>query len=294
MVITDPFLPGDVLCQKSGTYNKNTPDFCNKCGDPVSLQLKYDQQECEERGMTFSAPLKVTVRLTIYDKDPETGNKTIRDIKEQEVFFGDIPLMTPNGTFIVNGTERVIVSQLHRSPGVFFETANNRTYFLGKIIPYRGSWVEFEYDQKNTLYVRIDRKRKFLGTIFLRALGLRSDEEILKTFYTVDRIHIADGKLQWEIPRGCSHGHAPGGRKAGARRSARQRRDCALRPQDHAEIAQGSARRASKAEVETAESTARSPLRCGRYQHRRSDCGSQCGAHCRPPAQGDVVRRDHV
>jgi DNA-directed RNA polymerase subunit beta len=199
MVITDPFLPGDVLCQKCGTYNKNTPDFCNKCGDPVSLQLKYDQQECEERGMTFSAPLKVTVRLTIYEKDPETGNKTIRDIKEQEVFFGDIPLMTPNGTFIVNGTERVIVSQLHRSPGVFFETANNRTYFLGKIIPYRGSWVEFEYDQKNTLYVRIDRKRKFLGTIFLRALGLRSDEEILKTFYTVDRIHIADGKLHWAV-----------------------------------------------------------------------------------------------
>ena len=182
------------------TYNKNIPDFCNKCGDPVGLQLKYDQQECEERGMTFSAPLKVTVRLTIYDKDAETGNKTIRDIKEQEVFFGDIPLMTPNGTFIVNGTERVIVSQLHRSPGVFFETANNRTYFLGKIIPYRGSWVEFEYDQKNTLYVRIDRKRKFLGTIFLRALGLRSDEEILKTFYTVDRIHIADGKLFWAVP----------------------------------------------------------------------------------------------
>jgi len=199
MVITDPFHPGDVLCQKCGTYNKNTPDFCNKCGDPVGLQLKYDQQECEERGMTFSAPLKVTVRLTIYDKDPETGSKTIRDIKEQEVFFGDIPLMTPNGTFIVNGTERVIVSQLHRSPGVFFETANNRSYFLGKIIPYRGSWVEFEYDQKNTLYVRIDRKRKFLGTIFLRALGLRSDEEILKTFYTVDRINLIDGKLNWAV-----------------------------------------------------------------------------------------------
>ncbi len=199
MVITDPFHPGDVLCQKCGTYNKNTPDFCNKCGDPVGLQLKYDQAECEERGMTYSAPLKVTVRLTIYDKDPETGAKSIRDIKEQEVFFGDIPLMTQNGTFIVNGTERVIVSQLHRSPGVFFETANNRTYFLGKIIPYRGSWVEFEYDQKNTLYVRIDRKRKFLGTIFLRALGLKSDEEILRTFYTVDKIGIKDGKLLWNL-----------------------------------------------------------------------------------------------
>src|SRR2546430_1723442 len=117
---------------------------CNKCGDPVAMQLKYDVNECQERGMTYSAPLKVTIRLTIYDKDPDTGAKTIRDIKEQEVFYGDIPLMTENGTFIINGTERVIVSQLHRSPGVFFESANNRTYFLGKIIPYRGSWVEFE------------------------------------------------------------------------------------------------------------------------------------------------------
>src|SRR5512133_2013443 len=201
-VITDPFHPGEVLCGKCGTYNANTPDFCNKCGDPVGLQLKYDVTECEERGMTYSAPLKVTMRLTIVDKEVETVNKTIRDIKEQEVFFGDIPLMTANGTFIINGTERVIVSQLHRSPGVFFETANNRTYFLGKIIPYRGSWVEFEYDQKNILYVRIDRKRKFLGTIFLRALGLRTDEEILRTFYTVDRIALRDQKLYWTLEPG--------------------------------------------------------------------------------------------
>ncbi|MFZ0792190.1 MAG: DNA-directed RNA polymerase subunit beta, partial [Candidatus Korobacteraceae bacterium] len=201
-VKTDPFHLGDVLCTKCGTYNANTPDFCNKCGDPVGLQLKYDVAECEERGMTYSAPLKVTMRLTIFDKDPETGNRSIRDMKEQEVFFGDIPLMTQNGTFIINGTERVIVSQLHRSPGVFFETANNRTYFLGKIIPYRGSWVEFEYDQKNVLYVRIDRKRKFLGTIFLRALGLRSDEEILRTFYTVDRIAIRDKALYWTLEPG--------------------------------------------------------------------------------------------
>jgi len=206
MVITDPFHPGDVLCNFCGTYNKNTPDFCTKCGDPVGLQLKYDQGECEERGMTYSAPLKVTIRLKIYDKDPETGVKTLRDMKEQEVFFGDIPLMSQNGTFIVNGTERVIVSQLHRSPGVFFETANNRSYFLGKIIPYRGSWVEFEYDQKNTLYVRIDRKRKFLGTIFLRALGLRTDEEILKTFYTVDNINVRDQKLFWSVkPEGATN-----------------------------------------------------------------------------------------
>src|SRR5208282_5110428 len=129
----------------------------------------------------------------------EAGNRSIRDIKEQEVFFGDVPLMTQNGTFIINGTERVIVSQLHRSPGVFFETAANRTYFLGKIIPYRGSWVEFEYDQKNVLYVRIDRKRKFLGTIFLRALGLRSSEDILKTFYTTDHLVVRDKKLFWTL-----------------------------------------------------------------------------------------------
>src|SRR5579883_2826409 len=217
MVITDPFHPGDVLCKFCGTYNKNTPDFCTKCGDPVGLQLKYDQAECEDRGMTYSAPLKVTIRLKIYDKDPETGVKSLRDMKEQEVFFGDIPLMSANGTFIVNGTERVIVSQLHRSPGVFFETANNRTYFLGKIIPYRGSWVEFEYDQKNTLYVRIDRKRKFLGTIFLRALGLKSDEEILKSFYTVDRISVRDNKLFWAVEPDAERGtHLLGAKPAHA------------------------------------------------------------------------------
>src|SRR4030081_939154 len=198
-VVTNPYQTGDVICHKCGTFNKNTPTFCNKCGDPVAMQLKYDVNECQERGMTYSAPLKVTIRLTIYDKDPDSGAKTIRDIKEQEVFYGDIPLMTENGTFIINGTERVIVSQLHRSPGVFFESANNRSYFLGKIIPYRGSWVEFEYDTKNILYVRIDRKRKFLGSIFLRALGMKSNEDILKTFYTTDRLIVRDKKLFWTL-----------------------------------------------------------------------------------------------
>src|SRR6202167_1382985 len=201
-VVTNPYKTGDVICAKCGTFNKNTPTFCNKCGDPVTLQLKYDVNECQERGMTYSAPLKVTIRLTIYDKDPDTGAKSIRDIKEQEVFFGDIPLMTDNGTFIINGTERVIVSQLHRSPGVFFETANNRSYFLGKIIPYRGSWVEFEYDTKNILYVRIDRKRKFLGSIFLRALGMKSNEDILRTFYQVERVSLKDGELFWNVSEG--------------------------------------------------------------------------------------------
>jgi DNA-directed RNA polymerase subunit beta len=201
-VVTNPYQTGDVICHKCGTFNKNTPTFCNKCGDPVAMQLKYDVNECQERGMTYSAPLKVTIRLTIYDKDPDTGAKTIRDIKEQEVFYGDIPLMTENGTFIINGTERVIVSQLHRSPGVFFESANNRTYFLGKIIPYRGSWVEFEYDTKNILYVRIDRKRKFLGSIFLRALGMKSNEDILRTFYQVERISLRDKEMFWNVSPG--------------------------------------------------------------------------------------------
>src|ERR671927_262364 len=214
---TDPFHAGDILCAHCGTFNKNVVTFCNKCGDPVGLQLKYDMQECQERGMTYAAPLKVTIRLTVYSKDPETQKKSVRDIKEQEVFFGEIPLMTDNGTFIINGTERVIVSQLHRSPGVFFEKA---PVYLAKVIPYRGSWVEFEYDQKNLLYVRIDRKRKFLASIFLRALGIWlnpqfdpkafssdsqleeavknaafGDEDILRAFYIGDDVRVQEGRL---------------------------------------------------------------------------------------------------
>src|SRR5213596_3532744 len=213
---TDPFHLGDVLCHRCGTFNRNIVTFCNRCGDPVGLQLKYDVPECEERGMTYAAPLKVTIRLTVYDKDPESGVKSVRDIKEQEVFFGEIPLMTENGTFIINGTERVIVSQLHRSPGVFFERVPAQGYFLGKIIPYRGSWVEFEYDTKNLLYVRIDRKRKFYGSVFLRALGLATDEQILKTFYRVDKIAIKDKKLYWQVSDGLlgmklSHAITKGG-----------------------------------------------------------------------------------
>jgi DNA-directed RNA polymerase subunit beta len=195
---TDPFHPGDVLCPKCGTFNKNIVTFCNRCGDPVGLQLKYDQAECEERGMTYAAPLKVTIRLKVYDKD-EAGNKLVREFKEQEVFFGEIPLMSANGTFIINGTERVIVSQLHRSPGVFFEKVQAQNYFLGKIIPYRGSWVEFEYDNKNLLYVRIDRKRKFYGSVFLRALGFEQDCDIIKAFYKVSELRLKDKRMFWKV-----------------------------------------------------------------------------------------------
>src|SRR6266536_5399086 len=199
-VVTDPFHPGEVLCTHCGTYNANTPDFCSKCGDPVGMQLKYDVPECEERGMTFSAPLKVTMRLTIFDKDAETGNKTIRDIKEQEVFFGDIPLMTENGTFIINGTERVIVSQLHRSPGVFFDHDKGKTHSSGKVlysarvIPYRGSWLDFEFDHKDILFVRIDRRRKMPATVLLKALGYSADA-LLNYFYKSEEVFVENDRM---------------------------------------------------------------------------------------------------
>ena len=167
-------------------------------GKRLGLKLKYDVQECQERGMTYAVQLKVTIRLVVWNKDPETGVRTIRDIKEQEVYFGDIPLMTDNGTFIINGTERVIVSQLHRSPGAFFHS-EDKASFVAQIIPYRGSWVEFEYDAKNLLYVRIDRKRKFLGTVFLRALGLHSSDEIIRAFYVVNRITTNGKSLEWSV-----------------------------------------------------------------------------------------------
>src|SRR5213596_1301948 len=184
-LIADPYGEHEVLCPRCGKPNDARGDICDVCGNTVGLKLKYDVDECQERGMTYAVPLKVTIRLVVWNKDPETGVKTIRDIKEQEVYFGDIPLMTENGTFIINGTERVIVSQLHRSPGAFFHS-EDKTLYVAQIIPYRGSWVEFEYDTKNLLYVRIDRKRKFLATVFLRALGLRGADEIVRAFYIVD------------------------------------------------------------------------------------------------------------
>jgi len=199
-IITDHPHEETVGCGQCGVINKNRVEVCDICGNPVDLQMKYSVEECQERGMTYSVPLKVTFRLFVYDKDPDTGVKHMRDAKEEEVFFGDIPLMTENGTFIINGTERVIVSQLHRSPGVFFTKESAHT-FLSKIIPYRGSWVEFEYDQKNILYVRIDRKRKFLGSVFLRALGLTTDEEILRQFYTPIKVKLSGDGAELSFDR---------------------------------------------------------------------------------------------
>ncbi len=197
-LIADPYGEHDVLCPRCGKPNEARGDVCDICGHTVALKLKYDVDECQERGMTYAVPLKVTIRLVVWNKDPETGVKTIRDIKEQEVYYGDIPLMTDNGTFIINGTERVIVSQLHRSPGAFFHS-EDKTLYIAQIIPYRGSWVEFEYNAKNLLYVRIDRKRKFLATVFLRALGLRGADEIIRSFYTVERLQLKGGSISWAV-----------------------------------------------------------------------------------------------
>ena len=164
---------------------------------------KYDVEECQQRGMTFAAPLKVTLRLIVFEIDEDTGAKSVKDIKEQDVYMGDIPLMTKNGTFVVNGTERVIVSQMHRSPGVFFDHDKGKTHSSGKllfarrIIPYRGSWLDFEFDAKDIVHVRIDRRRKLPVTALLHALGMDS-EEILHTFY--DTVTCTATKDGWRMP----------------------------------------------------------------------------------------------
>ncbi|MGB7175873.1 MAG: DNA-directed RNA polymerase subunit beta, partial [Xanthobacteraceae bacterium] len=164
---------------------------------------KYDVDECRQRGMTYAAPLKVTLRLIVFDIDEETGAKSVKDIKEQDVYMGDIPLMTNNGTFIVNGTERVIVSQMHRSPGVFFDHDKGKTHSSGKllfaarIIPYRGSWLDIEFDAKDIVYARVDRRRKIPVTSLLYALGL-SGEEILNTFYK--QVPYKRTKDGWRVP----------------------------------------------------------------------------------------------
>ncbi len=205
---------------------------------------KYDVDECQQRGMTFAAPLKVKLRLITFDINEETGARSVRDIKEQDVYMGDMPFMTMNGTFVINGTERVIVSQMHRSPGVFFDHDRGKTHSSGKllfaarIIPYRGSWLDFEFDAKDLVYVRIDRRRKLPATSLMYALGF-DDEEILNLFY--GRIDLtADKKGGWKIPynaermRGVKASHdilnASNGQvilEAGAKLSARQARKLA-------------------------------------------------------------------
>jgi DNA-directed RNA polymerase subunit beta len=164
---------------------------------------KFDVDECQQRGMTFAAPLKVTLRLIVFEIDPDTQAKSVKDIKEQDVYMGDIPLMTKNGTFVVNGTERVIVSQMHRSPGVFFDHDKGKSHSSGKIlfaarvIPYRGSWLDFEFDAKDMIYARIDRRRKLPVTTLLYALGMQGDE-VLNSFYK--SVPHKLGKEGWTTP----------------------------------------------------------------------------------------------
>ncbi len=170
-----------------------------RLGDPV-----FDVRECQLRGMTYAAPLRVKVRLVIYDKDAPAGSQVVKDIREQEVYMGELPLMTRNGTFIINGTERVIVSQLHRSPGVFFDHDRGKTHSSGKllfsarVIPYRGSWLDFEFDPKDCIFARIDRRRKLPVTVLLRALGY-STEEILNTFFDTNTFQLDQDEIQLEL-----------------------------------------------------------------------------------------------
>ena len=165
---------------------------------------KYNVGECRQRGMSYAAPLKVVVRLVIWDVDKESESRSIRDVKEQEVYFGEIPLMTKNGTFIINGTERVVVSQLHRSACVFYDhdrgkgSASGKLLYTARIIPYRGSWLDIEFDAKDIFYVRIDRRRKMHGTILLKALGY-TDKELLKHFYKTEQISIVGDEVRLTI-----------------------------------------------------------------------------------------------
>ncbi len=182
-------------------------DFADRAAlDFVRYELeepKYDVEECHQRGLTYAAPLRVTLRLIVWDIDEDTGSRSVRDIKEQDVYMGDMPLMTDNGTFVVNGTERVIVSQMHRSPGVFYDHDRGKTHSSGKflfsarIIPYRGSWLDLEFDAKDLVYVRIDRRRKLPASTLLLALGL-DPETILRTFYaTIEVKRAGEG---WKLP----------------------------------------------------------------------------------------------
>jgi len=190
------------ICPYCGASRKIEVPQCDHCGDRVGLKMKYSPNECLQKGYTYSVPLRLKVRLISWEKDAATKAKRLKHIKEQEVYFGDIPLMTDKGTFIFNGIERVVVSQLQRSPGVFFRQGEVKGFFIAKIIPYRGAWVEFEYDIKNNLFVRLDRKKKFLATVFLRALGFSSDEDILRVFHRITKVTPENGKLYWDLSEG--------------------------------------------------------------------------------------------
>ena len=170
-----------------------------RLGEPV-----FDVKECQMRGLTYAAPIRVLVRLVIYDKEASGNPKPVKDIREQEVYLGEMPLMTDHGTFVINGTERVIVSQLHRSPGVFFDHDKGKTHSSGKllfsarVIPYRGSWLDFEFDPKDAVFARIDRRRKLPVTIILRALEM-NNEEMLDLFFETNEFYLSTRASRWTL-----------------------------------------------------------------------------------------------
>jgi DNA-directed RNA polymerase subunit beta len=255
---------------------------------------KYDVEECQQRDMTYAAPLKVTLRLIVFDVDEDTGAKSVKDIKEQDVFMGDMPLMTPNGTFIVNGTERVIVSQMHRSPGVFFDHDKGKTHSSGKllfacrIIPYRGSWLDFEFDAKDLVFARIDRRRKLPVTTLLYALGL-DQEAIMGAYYdTVDFVHRpGEGWATRSSPSVCA---APAGLRPCRRRDRRGDR----RGGQEGDAARGQEadRRGQRHRICWCRSTRSSAVFAARH-HRRGDRRDLCRGRRRADLGTDKDGRRH-
>jgi DNA-directed RNA polymerase beta subunit len=247
-----------------------------RLGEPV-----FDVKECQLRGLTYAAPLRVKVRLVIFDKEASGSNKPVKDIREQEVYLGELPLMTDNGTFVVNGTERVIVSQLHRSPGVFFDHDRGKTHSSGKllfsarVIPYRGSWLDFEFDPKDCVFARIDRRRKLPVTIILRALGY-NEEEMLDMFFDKNEFQLeqegnpaaSDRRASARRDREFRHQDRPQGRRRG--RQADHRASRARAPAGRNRIS-GRAERLSRRQDRRPRRGRQGVRRADRPRQRRAD-----------------------
>ncbi len=200
-MILDPNEGPDATCSKCGTLNEDVYTICPKCQTTVQLRHRYTDLECKERGATYSAPLYVRLRLSVMEKSEDGETLRLKESKEQNIYFGEIPLMTERGTFIINGTERVIVSQLHRSPGVYFRMMRRRMY-MAEILPYYGAWVEFMFDRhRGVLYVRVDRRKKMPGTVLLKVFGFENNEELLRYFYKSHKIRLYEDKVEISLSR---------------------------------------------------------------------------------------------
>ena len=193
-IVLDPSQGSDARCPACGTLNPDVLPICPQCQTYVHLKLRYSDLECKERGMTYSAPLHVRLRLSLFDSEEDRLAGRPKEVKEQTIYFGEVPLMTSRGTFIINGTERVVVSQLHRSPGAYFRQIGRRSY-RAEVLPYYGAWIEWLYDRRGILKVRVDRRKKIPGTVLLKAFGLESNEDILRRFYQVLHAEIHTDKV---------------------------------------------------------------------------------------------------